>query len=129
MRGGQASRSFSSRVRYVLSQGVVRWGFITGILWSIAISVRTGKPLASVLPFALIAFPIGGIIYGLITWPFSAMREREVLSRDETAAATADDVPPSAVPLRVDSTSAVRNIGVSWSRLPVRSRSRPTTSA
>jgi hypothetical protein len=55
--------------RYVLVTGVLLWGVVTGIVWSIVMSAVQGwDRLPLYLILALILFPIGGIFFGLQMW-------------------------------------------------------------
>jgi len=57
------------RGRYTLIYGVLIWGVVTGVLWSIAMAWMQGwAQLPGLLVLALIGFPIGGYFYGRLMW-------------------------------------------------------------
>jgi hypothetical protein len=57
------------RGRYILVNGVLLWGILTGVLWSIIMSALQGwHSLSFFLPTALIIFPVCGYFFGAWTW-------------------------------------------------------------
>jgi len=63
------------RGAWVRKYGVMRWGFWTGILWSIAMAVwavGTNRIALAATPFILIVgvpgFMATGIVFGTVTW-------------------------------------------------------------
>ena len=66
------------RSRYIRLYGVLGWGLSTGIVWALVMAARLGwDNLPILLPVALVAFPIGGYFFGVLTWRmFEAQFER-----------------------------------------------------
>jgi len=57
------------RGRYTFIYGVLLWGISSGALWAVAMSWMMGwERLPIYLVGALIAFPVGGVIWGRIMW-------------------------------------------------------------
>ena len=60
------------RRRYILVNGVLCWGVITGVLWSGVMwfqsHERTLPAFALLLGIALVGFPLGGLVWGAWMW-------------------------------------------------------------
>ena len=57
---------------FVLKYGVLFWGLGTAVLFSLFIPmVSRTESFLGILPFALVAFPIGGIVLGIVSWQLS----------------------------------------------------------
>ena len=57
---------------FVLKYGVLFWGLGTAVLFSLFIPmVSRTESFLGILPFALVLFPIGGIVLGVATWYIS----------------------------------------------------------
>jgi hypothetical protein len=56
--------------RFVLREGVLKWGLGTAVLWVVAMSVVTSGNVDYMLmvPLSLVAFPIGGFFFGVAMW-------------------------------------------------------------
>jgi len=56
--------------RFVLKEGVLKWGIGTAVLWLVLMSVVSdgGLNYRSLVPRALAAFPIGGLFFGIVMW-------------------------------------------------------------
>ena len=56
--------------RFALREGVLKWGFGTAILWLVLMSVLTKGDFNYVImiPYALVAFPIAGVFFGIFMW-------------------------------------------------------------
>ena len=57
------------RRRYIILFGVLNWGIFTAILWALLMGVMYGwQTFPSILPLAMIGFPIGGYLWGASMW-------------------------------------------------------------
>ena len=57
---------------FVLKYGVLFWGLGTAVLFSLFIPmVSRTESFLGILPFALVVFPIGGIVLGVAAWHLS----------------------------------------------------------
>ena len=57
------------RGRYTFIYGVLLWGISSGILWAVAMSWLMGwERLPIYVIGALVAFPIGGVLWGRMMW-------------------------------------------------------------
>lgn len=56
--------------RFALKEGVFKWGFGTAVLWLVLLSVLTKGEIdyALMIPYALVAFPVGGFFFGVFMW-------------------------------------------------------------
>lgn len=65
------------RWHFILWRGVVGWGLLTAILFSILVSVTNENiGFIEVLLIAAIAFPIGGFFWGLAMWQWYVRQGR-----------------------------------------------------
>ncbi|MEM8684389.1 MAG: hypothetical protein AAGF72_13210 [Pseudomonadota bacterium] len=57
-------------VRFVIVQGVLKWGFGTAIAWLALMTIFTGSQInyAVVVPRALMIFPAFGVVFGASLW-------------------------------------------------------------
>lgn len=55
-------------LRFVLVQGVLRWGVGTAILYTLFTWLVAHTNLLKVLSLSLVIFPICGIFFGIIMW-------------------------------------------------------------
>jgi hypothetical protein len=57
-------------LRFVLVNGVLYWGVLTGLFFAIAMSAIDSQrdPFLRTLCLSLVAFPIGGVFWGLFVW-------------------------------------------------------------
>lgn len=77
------------RPRFVLLVGVLYWGVLTGLLWSVAMAAIQGwDRLPTLLPIALVGFPVGGFFFGAYVWKAS---EKQYLEARGEAPDWADD--------------------------------------
>lgn len=57
------------RNRFIWGTGVLCWGVMTGLIWSITMAMSQGwDQFYILLPIALVMFPIGGYWFGSIVW-------------------------------------------------------------
>jgi hypothetical protein len=57
------------RNRFIWVTGVLCWGVLTGLVWSVVMAMFQGwDRLGVLIPIALIAFPIGGYWFGSNVW-------------------------------------------------------------
>lgn len=54
--------------RYIVLYGVILWGGLTGTLTTLILHFFLDKPFVSTLAINMIAFPIGGIFWGMIMY-------------------------------------------------------------
>ncbi|MGD2133820.1 MAG: hypothetical protein PVI23_13580 [Maricaulaceae bacterium] len=57
-----------SRRRFVIIYGVLGWGLGGAVLWSLMFSFTTSAPWWTYTIPAVIGFPAGGVLWGLIMW-------------------------------------------------------------
>ena len=56
-------------VSFVLLRGALGWGVPVAILWSLLMwLVSPDKHLPTLLVLAIIIFPLGGVIWGVVMW-------------------------------------------------------------
>ncbi len=57
-------------IRFVLVQGVIKWGIGTALAWLAFMTLVTGGQYnyGTAVPYALIIFPSLGIVFGLALW-------------------------------------------------------------
>ena len=67
-------------LRFVLLWGVLFWGLGTAILYSLFMSLVAHVDFLGILPISLIAFPIGGIFFGLTVWWLSERKYKQITS-------------------------------------------------
>jgi hypothetical protein len=91
------ARKQPSRAEFVFRHGVLGWGLGTGILWAVFMARSSGAPLEQYLVPALIGFPAGGAVLGLLLWRFSP--QRTALAREAQPVASA----PGSVGLELSS--------------------------
>jgi hypothetical protein len=86
------------RKRYIILHGMLLWGVLTALLWSVAMSLLEGWVR---LPFyligGLIGFPIGGYAFGAWTWK---RLERQYQEWQARCKSTPTPVPASAAAAR-----------------------------
>ncbi|MEM6798040.1 MAG: hypothetical protein AAF589_00870 [Planctomycetota bacterium] len=71
------------RNRFIRVYGVLGWGVSTAVFWSIFMTFVQGwERLLQVLPFALVAFPIGGYFFGSWAWKVSENRYRDYCNQN-----------------------------------------------
>jgi hypothetical protein len=76
---------------FVLRHGVLGWGVLTGVLFSIFFPLlmqafgqrMTSHEILANTVRALLIFPIGGIAFGLLMWPTLLFLRRRVKSRQQ----------------------------------------------
>ncbi len=56
--------------RFVIVQGVLKWGLGTAMAWLLLMTIFTGGQFdyAAAAPRALIIFPVFGVLFGLSLW-------------------------------------------------------------
>ena len=71
--------------RFVLKVGVLGWGFGTAVLWLVGMSIVTKGNLdyPLIIPYALVAFPIGGFFFGVIMWYWLRILVRRANKRNQ----------------------------------------------
>ena len=67
------------KTSFILMNGALGWGLTTAVLYSLLMWLVTDANLKFLLPFALILFPVGGLLWGWCVWTFS---ERAFHKRD-----------------------------------------------
>ncbi len=78
------------RRRFILVNGVLGWGVMTGVLWSLFMAMTQGwEKLPAYLAFGLIGFPLGGLAFGAIVWSMSEKKYAAVKA-EETQSTEAD---------------------------------------
>lgn len=65
------------KAHFVLVRGVLQWGVVTGILWAAAMAAMLDKDFFSLLPIALVLFPLGGILWGAAVWSLMERKRRK----------------------------------------------------
>jgi len=55
-------------LRYVVLYGVLGWGMSTAVLFSLGMWLWEKEPFLHILPGALVAFGVSGILFGEIMW-------------------------------------------------------------
>ncbi len=55
---------------YVFKHGVLGWGVLTAILWSVIMHFIDRMPFTESILLALVLFPVGGLFWGLFMWFF-----------------------------------------------------------
>src|SRR5215472_6061617 len=56
------------RLRFILERGVFNWGVSSAFIWSALMSALDSRPFMHYLGRAIITFPIGGAVWGLMMW-------------------------------------------------------------
>ena len=57
------------RTQFIWVNGVLMWGVLTGVLWSLAMPVMQPEmSFLKLLPLALAGFPAGGYLWGVLVW-------------------------------------------------------------
>lgn len=57
------------RTRYVWLYGVLRWGLTVGVVWAVVMAAFQGwERLPILLALAVVGFPMGGYLFGVVTW-------------------------------------------------------------
>jgi hypothetical protein len=69
-----------SRKRFIMVYGVLSWGLLTAIAWSLVTSKLNMAEFLGVLPIALVVFPIGGYFFGAFMWAFTQRMRKKVAS-------------------------------------------------
>jgi hypothetical protein len=65
--------------RFIILWGVIAWGLPTAVLFSLVMSLALGDTdFLQVLPTALVAFPIGGAVWGAVMWALLVRRWRSL---------------------------------------------------
>ncbi len=64
-------------VRFVLIRGVLGWGIVTAILYSLLMWVFSDSDMSRLLPISLVIFPIGGLLWGAFIWWFSDRKHKQ----------------------------------------------------
>ncbi len=60
------------KTAFVVKYGVIGWGIPTAIGWCAVTAWKESvSTLYGTVPFALIAFPAGGILFGMLMWRFN----------------------------------------------------------
>ena len=73
------------RNRYVVRNGIIGWGIPVGIFMTLLNIWQHGFSVASIV-IAGIIWPIGGYVFGLITWAISERRYQRFYERGKTEA-------------------------------------------
>lgn len=55
-------------VRFIVLRGVLGWGITTALIVQMIMSFSSDKSFFDGLTTSLITFPLGGILYGYVTW-------------------------------------------------------------
>ncbi len=71
------------RRSFILRYGVLGWGVPTAILFSVFMSLKNGASFLSVLPLAIVLFPVGGIAFGGIMWALSERQFAKLQQSDK----------------------------------------------
>lgn len=67
-------------IHFVIVYGVLAWGIGTALLFSLFMSLIAGWDLTRLL-LALLLFPLGGFIWGGVTWVVSERRHNRTTNR------------------------------------------------
>lgn len=59
------------KTRFILLNGALGWGLTTAVLYSLLMRLVMGSNLKTMLPIALVLFPIGGLLWGWCVWSFN----------------------------------------------------------
>ena len=82
MNTNQETRNESSsvaqmgRTRFVLIYGVLFWGLVTAVVWSLLMSKLDPAQFMNWLLIAIVVFPIGGYVFGRFLWAFNRNTHR-----------------------------------------------------
>jgi succinate-acetate transporter protein len=72
------------RKKFILFQGVLGWGILTGIIWVITMRfVSAEMKIFVTLPIALIIFPVAGYAWGALVWNMSEKKYLEATYGNE----------------------------------------------
>ena len=75
----EATRS-RGRKRFIWVTGVLTWGLATGVCWSILMAgIQGWDKLSTLLPVALVVFPICGYFFGAFVWKSTEIKYNEHL--------------------------------------------------
>lgn len=73
------------RIYFVLVHGVIGWGVVTAVLWSLIMQVvfPVNTFLVRTL-IALILFPLGGLGFGLFMWHLNEKKYKQLVEDSDT---------------------------------------------
>jgi len=71
-------------VRFVIIRGVLGWGIVTAILYSLLMWVFSDTDMSRLLPISLVIFPIGGLLGGAFIWWFSDRKHKQNVSAGDS---------------------------------------------
>lgn len=73
------------RWHFIFVWGVLFWGGVTAILWSVFMSVFSDQGFVGVVKVALPIFMIGGFVWGLLMWTgANRLYKKYLATQDET---------------------------------------------
>lgn len=65
--------------KFVIQFGVLRWGILTAVLWSVFMHIAQPVEQWYIRPLiALVLFPLGGAFVGIISWNSNEKKYAEV---------------------------------------------------
>jgi hypothetical protein len=68
------------RNRFILVTGVLGWGLTTAVIWSLLMAgIQGWNRLPTLLPIAIIVFPICGYFFGTFVWKSTETKYYEYL--------------------------------------------------
>ncbi|WP_227993311.1 MULTISPECIES: hypothetical protein [Shewanella] len=65
-------------LRFIVLRGVLGWGVTTAFIVQIIMSLTSDKSFFDGFITSLIAFPLGGILYGYVTWMMMLNKSRQL---------------------------------------------------
>ena len=61
-------------LRFILLRGVLGWGLVAALVYSLVMWAVAGANLRVLLPLSMVIFPIGGVLWGAVMWWFLERR-------------------------------------------------------
>ena len=61
-------------LRFILLRGVLGWGLVAALVYSLVMWAVAGADLRVLLPLSMVIFPIGGVLWGAAMWWFLERR-------------------------------------------------------
>ena len=61
-------------LRFILLRGVLGWGLVAALVYSLVMWAVAGANLRVLLPLSMVIFPIGGVLWGAAMWWFLERR-------------------------------------------------------
>lgn len=65
-------------LRFIVYRGVLGWGITTAVIVQLIMSLTSDKSFFDGLIISLTIFPLGGILYGYVTWMMMLNKSRKL---------------------------------------------------